>query len=85
MNATPVLESIRGVAPLLLLRLLSSRGLPRQGVLALRPEGRGMADAIALAEPHLDDIEWRDFGGWAEAQPRYFADGGVFDQIYQAR
>ena len=23
------------------------------------------------------------FGGWAKAQPRHFADGGVFDEIYQ--
>ena len=25
----------------------------------------------------------RDFGGWAKAQATHFADGGVFDQIYQ--
>ncbi|HVM32729.1 MAG TPA: hypothetical protein VMU88_06310, partial [bacterium] len=25
------------------------------------------------------------YGGWAKAQPAYFADGGVFDQIYQAK
>jgi len=24
-----------------------------------------------------------DFGGWAKAQATHFADGGVFDQIYQ--
>ena len=24
-----------------------------------------------------------DFGGWAKAQKTHFADGGVFDQIYQ--
>jgi sulfate transport system substrate-binding protein len=24
-----------------------------------------------------------DFGGWAEAQRKHFADGGIFDQIYQ--
>ncbi len=24
-----------------------------------------------------------DFGGWKKAQPRFFGDGGVFDQIYQ--
>ncbi len=24
-----------------------------------------------------------DFGGWAKAQAVHFADGGVFDQIYQ--
>ena len=25
----------------------------------------------------------REFGGWAKAQARHFADGGVFDQIYR--
>lgn len=25
----------------------------------------------------------KDFGGWAEAQKKHFADGGTFDQIYQ--
>jgi sulfate/thiosulfate transport system substrate-binding protein len=24
------------------------------------------------------------FGGWAKAQPKHFADGGVFDQVYEA-
>jgi ABC-type sulfate transport system substrate-binding protein len=23
-----------------------------------------------------------DFGGWREAQPKFFGDGGIFDQIY---
>ena len=26
-----------------------------------------------------------DFGGWKAAQPKFFNDGGVFDQIYQAQ
>jgi sulfate/thiosulfate-binding protein len=26
-----------------------------------------------------------DFGGWKTAQPKFFNDGGVFDQIYQAQ
>jgi sulfate transport system substrate-binding protein len=25
------------------------------------------------------------FGGWQKAQPTHFADGGTFDQIYQAK
>jgi sulfate transport system substrate-binding protein len=25
------------------------------------------------------------FGGWKKAQPAYFGDGGVFDQIYQTK
>jgi len=27
----------------------------------------------------------KDFGGWKTAQPKFFNDGGVFDQIYQAQ
>ena len=26
-----------------------------------------------------------DFGGWKTVQPKFFDDGGIFDQIYQAR
>jgi sulfate transport system substrate-binding protein len=26
-----------------------------------------------------------DFGGWEKAQKTHFADGGVFDQIYQPK
>ena len=26
-----------------------------------------------------------DFGGWKSAQPKFFDDGGIFDQIYQAQ
>jgi len=25
----------------------------------------------------------KDFGGWAKAQPKYFDDGGVFDEIFK--
>ncbi|MFD1956170.1 sulfate ABC transporter substrate-binding protein [Paenibacillus thailandensis] len=30
----------------------------------------------------LELITIADFGGWAEAQKKHFADGGIFDQIY---
>jgi sulfate transport system substrate-binding protein len=26
-----------------------------------------------------------NFGGWTVAQPAFFGEGGVFDQIYQGR
>ena len=26
-----------------------------------------------------------DFGGWKAAQPKFFNDGGIFDQIYQTQ
>lgn len=31
---------------------------------------------------HLVTID-KDFGGWKQAQPKYFDDGGVFDDIFQ--
>ena len=34
--------------------------------------------------PELDLVTIADFGGWAEAQPTHFGDGGIFDQIYTA-
>ncbi|MEJ8573547.1 sulfate ABC transporter substrate-binding protein [Microbaculum marinum] len=33
--------------------------------------------------PDLKLVTVDDFGGWQEAQPRFFGDGGVFDQIYR--
>jgi sulfate transport system substrate-binding protein len=32
--------------------------------------------------PETELVTIADFGGWGEAQPRFFGDGGVFDQIY---
>ena len=31
--------------------------------------------------PELELVNIADFGGWTEAQPRFFGDGGIFDQI----
>jgi sulfate/thiosulfate transport system substrate-binding protein len=31
----------------------------------------------------LDLVTIANFGGWSQAQQRFFADGGMFDQIYQ--
>jgi sulfate transport system substrate-binding protein len=50
-----------------------------------RPRGPGAAAKYAAQFPKLtlftiDAV----FGGWAKAQKTHFADGGVFDQIYQA-
>ena len=46
------------------------------------------SDQQALARhvelfPPLPLVTIADFGGWAEAQRVYFADGGVFDEIYR--
>lgn len=45
-----------------------------------RPDAAAAEDIARFGDVHLVTIE--DFGGWREAQPKYFGDGGVFDQIY---
>jgi sulfate/thiosulfate transport system substrate-binding protein len=53
-----------------------------------RPAEPQYADAKDLARfPKLKLASVDDplFGGWDKAQPRFFGDGGVFDQIYQPK
>ena len=41
------------------------------------------ADPADVARfPKLNLVSIDHFGGWAKAQPDYFGDGGIFDQIY---
>jgi sulfate transport system substrate-binding protein len=35
--------------------------------------------------PKLSLVTIAKFGGWRDAQARFFGDGGVFDQIYQPK
>jgi sulfate transport system substrate-binding protein len=45
-----------------------------------------VAAKYARQFPELDLVTIdEDFGGWKTAQPKFFNDGGVFDQIYQAQ
>jgi sulfate/thiosulfate-binding protein len=49
-----------------------------------RPSSPAVAAKYASRFPKLDLITVDDvFGGWEKAQKTHFADGGVFDQIYQ--
>jgi sulfate/thiosulfate transport system substrate-binding protein len=44
------------------------------------------ADPADVARfPQLDLVDISHFGGWKDAQKKFFADGGVFDQIYTAQ
>ncbi len=49
-----------------------------------RPSDPAVAAKYAAKFPKLKlfTIEEK-FGGWKDAQARFFAEGGVFDQIYQ--
>ena len=45
-----------------------------------RPEAAAPEDVARFGEVNLVTIA--DFGGWREAQPKFFGDGGIFDQVY---
>ncbi len=50
-----------------------------------RPRNEAVAAKYASQFPKTTMLTIdKDFGGWASAQKTHFADGGVFDQIYQA-
>ena len=49
-----------------------------------RPRDQTVAAKYASQFPNLPLLTIdADFGGWKEAQPKFFGDGGVFDKIYQ--
>jgi sulfate transport system substrate-binding protein len=45
-----------------------------------KPELAKPEDVARFAHLNLATID--DFGGWREAQPKFFGDGGIFDQVY---
>jgi sulfate transport system substrate-binding protein len=47
-----------------------------------RPRDPEVAKKYAERYPLLPTVSIREMGGWDTAQARYFADGGLFDQIY---
>ena len=50
-----------------------------------RPRNQAVAAEFAEQFPALKLVTIDDdFGGWKSAQPKFFNDGGIFDQIYQA-
>ena len=50
------------------------------------PRDAAVAAKYAQQFPKLELVTIdKDFGGWKTAQPKFFNDGGVFDQIYQAQ
>ena len=47
-----------------------------------RPRDPDVAAKYANVFPKVNLVTIADFGGWAAAQKKHFADGGVFDKIY---
>ncbi len=51
-----------------------------------RPRDEKIAAEFAKQFPNLKLVTIdKDFNGWKTAQPKFFNDGGIFDQIYQAQ
>jgi len=49
-----------------------------------RPQNSAIAQKYSAQFPKINLFTIDEvFGGWAKAQATHFADGGVFDQIYQ--
>src|SRR5690606_25538401 len=50
-----------------------------------RPRNENVAADFAKQFPSLELVTIDEyFGGWKKATPKFFADGGLFDQIYKA-
>jgi sulfate transport system substrate-binding protein len=64
--------------------LYSPEGQDIAGRNFYRPRDAAAAEKYASVFPKIDLFTIDDvFGGWTKAQKTHFADGGVFDQIYQ--
>jgi sulfate/thiosulfate-binding protein len=64
--------------------LYSDEGQDIAGRNYYRPRNQAIAAKYAGVFPKLDLFTIDDvFGGWTVAQKTHFADGGIFDQIYQ--
>jgi len=50
-----------------------------------RPRLPAVAQKYAQQFPTLKMFTIQDFGGWTKAQQTHFADGGLFDKIYEGR
>lgn len=63
---------------------------PEAQALALKHFYRAWDTSAAAPEdvarfPEVNFVTVEDFGGWPEVQPKYFGEGGVFDQIYSEK
>ncbi len=50
-----------------------------------RPRDQAIAKKYAAQFPKVNLFTVATFGGWKAAQAKFFADGGVFDQVYSGR
>ena len=80
------LERLTEIATAYLKHLYSPAGQKIAAENFYRPRDEKVAAEFGKQFPKLDLVTIdKDFGGWKTAQPKFFNDGGVFDQIYQAQ
>ena len=79
-------KGTRAVAQAYLEYLYSPEGQEIAARNFYRPRLEAVAKKYASTFPRVNLVTIDEvFGGWAKAQKAHFADGGVFDQIYQPR
>jgi sulfate/thiosulfate-binding protein len=77
-------KGTRKVAEAYLNYLYSDEGQRLAAKNFYRPRNEKVAAEFAKQFPELKLVTIdKDFNGWKTAQPKFFNDGGVFDQIYQ--
>jgi sulfate/thiosulfate-binding protein len=76
-------KGTRAVAQAYLQYLYSPAGQEIVAKHYFRPRNAAVAKKYANVFPSLKMVNISLFGGWQNAQKTFFADGGVFDQIYQ--
>ena len=75
----------REVAEAYLRHLYAPEGQTIAAKHGYRPRDDIAADRFAQQFPAVRRVTIADFGGWQKAQAEHFADGGIFDQIFQSR
>ncbi|MFC2974787.1 sulfate ABC transporter substrate-binding protein [Azotobacter bryophylli] len=79
-------KGTREVAEAYLKYLYSDEGQRIAAKNFYRPRDPKVAAEFAKQFPTLELVTVdREFGGWKSAQPKFFSDGGIFDQIYKAQ
>ena len=79
-------KGTRKVAEAYLQYLYSEEGQRIAAKNFYRPRNEAVAGEYAKQFPSLKLVTIdKDFNGWKTAQPKFFNDGGIFDQIYSAQ
>ncbi|WP_295445384.1 sulfate ABC transporter substrate-binding protein [uncultured Thiodictyon sp.] len=78
-------KGTREVAEAYLKYLYSAEGQEIAAQNFYRPTNAAVAAKYKDKFPQIKLVEIADLGGWAAAQKKHFADGGLFDQIYNPK